>query len=64
MKIPPRMTAVVDMDINTSSKDKVLIVPDEYCAAANPNMYMYSFQAELAKKRKNDVTPFAIIILS
>ena len=39
-KIPPRMTAVVDMDINTSSKDKVLMVLDEYCFAANPNMYM------------------------
>ena len=51
-KIPPRMTAVVDVDINISSTDKVLMVPDEYCLAANPNMYMYSFHANLAKKEK------------
>ena len=39
-KLPPRSCAVVDMDINTSSKDKVQIIPDEYCLAKNHNMYI------------------------
>ena len=34
----PRSCAVVDMDINTTSTDKVQLVPDEYCIASNPNM--------------------------
>ena len=39
-KLPPRSCAVVDMDINTSSIDKVQLVPDEYCITSNPDMYM------------------------
>ena len=30
-KLPPRGCAVVDMDINTTSTDKVQLIPDEYC---------------------------------
>ena len=39
-KLPPRSCAVVDVDINTSSTDKIQLVPDEYCITSNPNMYM------------------------
>ena len=39
-KLPPRSCAVVDVDINTMSTDKVQLVPDEYCITSNPNMYM------------------------
>ena len=39
-KLPLRSCAVVDMDINTTSTDKVQLVPDEYCITSNPNMYM------------------------
>ena len=30
-KLPPRSCAVVDVDIHTTSTDKVQLVPDEYC---------------------------------
>ena len=46
-KLPPRSCAVVDVDINTTSTDKVQLVPDEYCIASNPNMYMYNRFADL-----------------
>ena len=49
-KLPPRSCAVVDMDINTTSTDKVQLVPDEYCIASNPNMYMYDLYADLSEK--------------
>ena len=39
-KLPHRSCAVVDVDINTTSTDKVQLVPDEYCITSNPNMYM------------------------
>ena len=39
-KLLPRSCAVVDMHINTTSTDKVQLIPDEYCIASNPNMYM------------------------
>ena len=38
IKLPSRSCAVVDVDINTSSTDKVQLIPDEYCLAINPNM--------------------------
>ena len=41
-KLPPRSCAVVDVDINTTSTDKVQLVPDEYCITSNQNMYMYN----------------------
>ena len=59
-KLPPRICAVVDMDINTTSTDKVQLIPDEYCIASNPNMYMYNLFADLSEKTKDSVTPFVI----
>ena len=52
------------MDINTTSADKVQLVPDEYCIASNPNMYMYNLYADLSEKTKDSVTPFVIVNLS
>ena len=63
-KLPPRSCAVVDVDINTSSKDKVQIIPDEYCLAKNPNTYMYTLYADLADRTQDSVTPFIIVNLS
>ena len=40
------------------------MIPDELCQFNNPNMYMYSLHADLAKKRKDMVTPYVIINLS
>ena len=57
-KLPPRSCAVVDVDINTTSTDKVQLAPDEYCITSNPNMYMYNLFADLS------VTPFVIVNLS
>ena len=63
-KLPPRSCAVVDIDISTTSKDTVQLVPDEYCIASNPNMYMYNLFADLSEKNKDSVTPFVIVNLS
>ena len=63
-KLPPRSCAVVDMDINTTSTDKVQLIPDEYCIASNPNMYMYKLFADHSERTKDSVTPFVIVNLS
>ena len=63
-KIPPRSCAVVDMDINTTSTDKVQLVPDEYYITSNPNIYMYNLFADLSQKTQDSVTPFVIVNLS
>ena len=52
------------MNINTDSKEKLQMIPDELCQFNNPNMYMYSLHADLAEKRKDTVTPYMIINLS
>ena len=52
------------MDINTTSTDKVQLVPDEYCIVSNPNMYMYNLFADLSEKTKDSVTPFVMVNLS
>ena len=62
--LPPRSCAVVDVNINTDSKEKVQMIPDELCQFNNPNMYMYSLHADLAEKRKDTVTPYMVINLS
>ena len=51
--LPPRSCAVVDVNINTNSKEKVKMIPDELCQFNNPNMYMYRLHADLAEKRKD-----------
>ena len=38
------------MDINTTSTDKVQLVPDEYYVTSNPNMYMYNLYADLSEE--------------
>ena len=63
-KLPPRSCAIVDVDINTTSKNKVQILPDEYCLAMNPNMYMYKLYANLADKEEGTVCPFILVNLS
>ena len=63
-KLPPRSCVVVDVDINTTSTDKVQLIPDEYCIALNPNMYMYNLFADLSERTKDLVTPFVIVNLS
>ena len=63
-KLPPRSCAVVDVDINTTSTDKVQLVPDEYCIISNPNVYMYNLFADLSEKNKDSVTPFVIVYFS
>ena len=54
----------MDVDINTTSTDKVQLVPDEYCIASNPNMYMYNLFADVSEKTKDSVTPFVTVNLS
>ena len=63
-KLLPRSCAVVDVDINTTSTDKVQLIPDEYCITSNPNMYMYNLFADLSEKTKDSVTLFVIVNLS
>ena len=63
-ELPPRSCTVVDLDINTASTDKVQLIPDEYCIASNPNMYMYNLFADLSERTKDSVTPFVIVNLS
>ena len=63
-KLLPRSCAVVDVDINTTSTDKVQLIPDEYCIASNLNIYMYNLFADLSEKTKDSVTPFTILNLS
>ena len=64
LTIDGETVAVVDVDINTTSTDKVQLVPDEYCITSNPNMYMYNLFADLSEKTKDSVTPFVIVNLS
>ena len=63
-KLSPRSCVVVDMDINTTSTDKVQLVPDEHCITSNPNMYMYNLYADLSEKTQDSITPFVIVNLS
>ena len=63
-KLPPRSCAVVGIDINTTSVDKVQLIPDEYCIPSNPNMYMYNLLADFSERTKDSVTPFVIVNLS
>ena len=63
-KIPPRCCAVVDMDINTDSKDRIYISADEYCISQNPNMYIDPILADLSKRTNDSILPLAIVKLS
>ena len=63
-KLPPRSVAVVDVNINTTSEDKIRMVPDSLCQSRHPNMYMIGPDADLSKRKKDTVTPFILINLS
>ena len=63
-KLPPRSLAVVDVNINTTSEDKIRMIPDRLCQSRHPNMYMMGFDADLSKRGKDTVAPFVLINLS
>ena len=58
------MVATVEVDINTTSTDKILMVPDQFCLLNKPNMYMVPLYADLSTKRANDEIPFSTANLS
>ena len=64
IKVPPRMVATVEVDINTVSQDKIKMVPDQFCLLTKPNMYMIPLYADLATHQKGDKIPFSISNLS
>ena len=63
-KLPPRSFAVVDVNINTTSEDKIRMIPDKLCQSRHPNMYVMGFDADLSKRKKDTVAPFVLINLS
>ena len=63
-KLPPRSLAVVDVNINMTSEDKIRMIPDSLCQSRHPNMYMMGLDADLSKRKKDTVTPFVLINLS
>ena len=63
-KLPPRSLAVVDVNINTTSEDKIRMVSDSLCQSRHPTMYMMGLDADLSKRKKDTVTPFVLINLS
>ena len=63
-KLPPRSLTVVYVNINTTSEDKMRMIPDKLCQSRHPNMYMMGFDADLSKRKKDTVAPFVLINLS
>ena len=55
---------MIDVDINTDTKDKVLITGDDYCLSQNPNMYIDPISADLSQRTKESVCPLALVNLS
>ena len=64
IKIPPRSCAVVDVDINTTEKIKVEVIPNQLWLSANPNICTYPIIADLKGRKPNTVTPFVIVNFS
>ena len=64
IKVPPRSCAVVDVDINTTEKIKVEVIPDQLWLSANPNICTYPMMADLKERGPNTVTPFIIVNFS
>ena len=64
IKVPPRSCTVVEVDINTTEKIKVEVIPDQLWLSANPNICMYPMIADLKEREPNTVTPFVIINFS
>ena len=63
-KVPPRSCAVIDVNVNTTCTDKIRMVPDSLCQSKHPNLFMYTLDADLSKRKKETVTPFVLINLS
>ena len=64
IKVPPRSCAVVDVDINTTERIKVEVIPDQLWLSANPNICTYPMIADLKEREPNTVTPFVIVNFS
>ena len=64
IKIQPQTCAVVDVDINTTEKIKVEVIPDQLWLSANPNICTYPMIADLKERELNTVTPFVIVNFS
>ena len=64
IKIPPGSCAVVDVDINTTEKIKVEVIPDQLWLSANPNICMYPMIADLEERKPDTVTPFVMVNFS
>ena len=64
IKVPPRSCAVVDVDINTTEKIKVEVIPDQLWLSTNPNICTYPMIADLMEREPNTVTPFVIVNFS
>ena len=64
IKVPPRSCTVVDIDINTTKKIKVDVIPNQLWLSANPNICTYPMIADLKEREPNTVTPFVIVNFS
>ena len=64
VKIPPRAIATVDVEINTTSTNKIKMVPDNFSLTTRPNMYMIPLYVDLAQRKKGDRIPYSIANLS
>ena len=64
VKIPPRTIAIIDVDINTNSSDKIRIIGDEFCLSQNPNIYIDPISADLSQRTDESVCPLAVVNLS
>ena len=64
IKISPQSCTVVDVDINTTEKIKVEVIPDQLWLSANPNICTYPMIADLKERETNTVTPFVIVNFS
>ena len=64
IKVPPRSCTAVDVDINTTEKIKVEVIPDQLWLSSNPNICTYPMIADLKDREPNTVTPFVIVNFS
>ena len=64
IKVPPRSSMAVDIDINTTEEIKVEVIPDQLWLSANPNICTYPTLADLKDREPNTVTPFVIMNFS
>ena len=54
----------MDVDINTTEKIKVEVIPDQLWLSANPNICTYPMIADLMEREPNTVRPFVIVNFS